>query len=234
MKKAVSVLKWGFLVLLVLPPLGTLLSSCFGYTFELVSVTAFAAVTALLSAGFVVLRLVEKSACEGGAPGVLFALFAPLSLVNAMLSVLANRSIWVIFCVLLCSGCCLFLTVKCGRPPTLRLIALALSVLLLLPVGVAGFFAMIFGNIAQNTVVKTVASPNGAYYAEVIDSDQGALGGDTLVEVYEAAGINALVFKISKKPQRVYVGDWGAFEGMEIYWKDDECLVINGAEYPIE
>ena len=85
MKKAVSVLKWGFLVLLVLPPLGTLLSSCFGYTFELVSVTALAAVTALLSAGVVVVRLVEKSACEGGAPWVLLALSAPLSLINALL-----------------------------------------------------------------------------------------------------------------------------------------------------
>ena len=91
MKKAVSVLEWGFLALLVLPPLGTVLSSCFGYTFELVSVTAFAAVTALLSAGFVVLRLVEKSACEGGAPGVLLALSAPLSLINALLVALAYR-----------------------------------------------------------------------------------------------------------------------------------------------
>lgn len=61
------------------------------------------------------------------------------------------------------------------------------------------FIALIFGNIGQNTVVQTVESPSGKYYAQVIDSDQGALGGDTLVDVYEKSKINAILFKIEKE-----------------------------------
>ena len=96
------------------------------------------------------------------------------------------------------------------------------------------FIFLTFGNIGQNTVVQTIESPNGEYYAQVIDSDQGALGGDTLVDVYQKSGINAFLFKIEKKPQRVYWGDWGEFENMQIYWKDDNRLVINSVEYEIK
>ncbi len=94
--------------------------------------------------------------------------------------------------------------------------------------------ALTFGNIGQNTVVKTVSSPSGKYYAQVIDSDQGALGGDTHVDVYQECGINALLFRIEKNPRRVYFGDWGEYENMKIYWKDDNCLVINSVEYEME
>ena len=31
-----------------------------------------------------------------------------------------------------------------------------------------------------------------------------------------------------------YFGEWGEFENMQNYWKDDNCLVINSVEYRIE
>ena len=109
------------------------------------------------------------------------------------------------------------------------ILALVIFVLTVLPVTFFGFISLIFRNFGENTVVQTVESPDGAYYAEVIDSDQGALGGDTIVDVYEK-----VFFNISKKSQRVYQGDWGEFRDMEIYWKDEHCLVINSTEYTIE
>ena len=36
------------------------------------------------------------------------------------------------------------------------------------------------------------------------------------------------------KPQTVYIGEWGEFKNMRIYWKNDECLVINSMEYEID
>lgn len=71
------------------------------------------------------------------------------------------------------------------------------------------------------------------YYAQVIASNQGALGGDTLVDVYQNSGvnINLLFLKIYKKPQRVYIGEWGEFENMEIHWQSESCLVIDDEEY---
>ena len=52
--------------------------------------------------------------------------------------------------------------------------------------------------------------------------------------IVESGDGNLILFKIKKKPQRVYFGDWGDFKNMQIYWKDDECLVINSVEYGIE
>jgi hypothetical protein len=105
---------------------------------------------------------------------------------------------------------------------------------MVLPIWFLSFIALIFGNFGQNTVVQAVESPNGKYCALVIDSNQGALGGDTLVDVYENSGFNAILFEIKKKPQRVYFGDWGEFEDIQIYWKDNNCLVINSVEYDID
>ncbi len=130
------------------------------------------------------------------------------------------------------SGC--FLLVIYVKRLWIKIIALILSALMLLPMCFVGFILLIFGNLSKNTIVQTVESPGGKYYARVIDSDQGALGGDTIVNVYENKGIDAVIFRIEKKPQRVYLGPWGAFKNMQIHWKDDGCLVINSVEYKIE
>ena len=151
------------------------------------------------------------------------AIITPLSLINAVFYIFKCSQICVIVSVLLSAGCCCYLTVKYGKPLILKVVALVLSALIILPIGFFSFIALIFGNIGQNTVVQTVESPSGKYYAQVIDSDQGALGGDTLVDVYKKSGINLILFKIEKKPQRVYFGDWGEFENIQIHWKDDNC-----------
>lgn len=234
MKKTTLISGFLLFALVILLPFGVVLSSCFGYTFELTSYSLFAIITALLAVGTVVSCIAAKETVENRIVSVLFALLTPLSLVNAVCYIFACSRIWVVASMFVCVWGCCYLAIKPGKPLTLTIISLVLSALMVLPIGFFGFIALIFGNIGQNTVVQSVESPNGTYYAEVIDSNQGALGGDTLVDVYEDKGINALVFKISKKPQRVYHGDWGEFENMDIYWKNDNCLVINSVEYEIE
>lgn len=108
----------------------------------------------------------------------------------------------------------------------------------ILPYLLAGMFVLLvlampvillscsLGDLAENTVVQTLQSPDGTYIAQVISSDQGAMGGSTLVEVYPEGK--------PRQKQRVYMGQWGEHTTMEIYWKADTCLVINGVEYPIE
>ena len=234
MKKAISGLMCVLFVLTILYPAGVIITACLGYSFELVSVLAFAIAIAALSVCIVVLDLIYKSTPENKVIQILLAIITPLSLINAGFYIFECPQIWVIASVLSSAGCCCYLTVKYGKPASLKMVALVLSALMVLPIGFFSFIALIFGNISQNTVVKTVESPNGKYYAQVIDSDQGALGGDTLVDVYEKSGVNLILFRIEKKPQRVYFGDWGEFKNMQIHWKDDNCLVINSVEYEIE
>lgn len=232
MKKMIPALGCVLFGMVLLLPVGTLLSGCFGYRFELSGVTAVAAavVAVCLTVWLIVLGGGEKEPIESGAVKVLLALLVPLSLINAAFAIFVCREICEILSAFVCAGCCLVLTIEHGKPTALKIIALILFVIMVIPLGFFGLFSLMF----QNIVVKSVESPNGAYYAQVVDSDQGALGGDTLVDVFEKKQINLLAFKLYKEPQRVYSGDWGEFYDMEIYWKGDHCLVINGAQYEIK
>lgn len=238
MRKCALVSIFVLLAVILLLPLVTLLSACFGYRFTILNPSAFAVITAAVSVITAVLNTFNKAPKENKISVVLLSLAAPMSVINAVLYMYLYMrvfgGIWGVIGVLISIACCFYLTVKYAKPTALKKIGLALSVLALLPVCILAGFSLLFGNMSRDTVVKSIDSPNKSFYAEVIDSDQGALGGETYVDVYEKKGINTPVFKIRKKNQRVYQGDWGEFENMEIYWKNDNCLVINSAEYIVE
>lgn len=113
------------------------------------------------------------------------------------------------------------------KKPILLTISGILAVLLLLFATFVGILSMVFAPLKPvNTVIQTLPSPDGTYEARVIDNDQGALGRDTVVEVQKIGSLT--------KAKRVYLGEWGEFETMEIYWKSECCLVINGKEYRVD
>ena len=234
MKKLRSVLICLLFALTILYPAGVIISSALGYRFELISILAFSIAEAILAVGIVVLDLICKCAPTNKLLQILLALTVPLSLINAVFYIFNCPQLGVIVSALIPAGCTCFLVVKYGKPLAIKIATLVLFVQLLLLVLFFSFMIFIFGNIGQNTVVQTVESPSGKYYAQVIDSDQGALGGDTLVNVYEKKCIDVFLFKIEKKPQNVYFGNWGEFKSMRIHWKDDKCLVINAREYAID
>ena len=139
---------------------------------------------------------------------------------------IANLAIFAV-CILIGVGCCLYLTVKRVNPRAVKIILVVLLSLIAGLICVLSPFLLLFGSIGRDTVVQTVDSPNGDYRAEVIDSNQGALGGDTLVDVYNNKEMNLLVLRIRKKPQRVYQGEWGEFNDMELQWKNEHCLIVS-------
>ncbi len=221
-------------VLTVLLPTGTVISALFGYSFELVSVSGFAVATAVLSVFTVLIDLAFDTEIESKVIRVLLILITPLSLISAVFYLFKSFSPWVIIGVSVSAVCCFILTLRHAIPYTLKVIALTLSVVMVFPIAFVSFLAYVFSDFGVTTVVKTVESPNGEYYAEVLDNDQGALGGATTVWVYDNGGLDLFLVKISKKPKRVYLGRYGEFDSMKIYWKDDECLVINSVEYEIK
>ena len=77
-------------------------------------------------------------------------------------------------------------------------------------------------------------SPNSVYIAEIIDSNQGALGGATLVSVTrQNRNISILIGELKKDSKVVYSGRWGEFETMTLRWETDEILYINENRYEI-
>ncbi len=234
MKKASFILLCLLFGLTILYPLGVVTTALFGYRFVLINPAAFAVALAMLSACVVFLERLFEGVSENKMSRVLLTIISPFSFINAVFYIFERPQIWVIASVLISAGCCCYLTIKYGRPLPLKTVALILSALMILPIAFLSFTALVFGDFGQNTVVQTVASPSGKYSAQVIESSQGALGGDTFVDVYDNSAINAILFKIEKNPQRVYCGDWGEFENMQIHWKDDGCLIINSVEYQIQ
>lgn len=233
MQKKSNIVGIILIALVLLLPVGTIAAALFGYSFELRNYPIQAGLTALTA---ITASILTSLACGSLAKPlkVLFCLFFPISMVISSVYILKCCNIWVAISMTIVIFCFGYLSLRFGQPLVLKIFAWSLSVVMILPVGFILFIGLVFGSIGQNTVVQTVESPDGNHYAQVIDSDQGALGGDTLVVVHENSGIRTFLIEITKKPQRVYIGPWGEYMGMSIWWKNENCLVVNGTEYIID
>lgn len=107
---------------------------------------------------------------------------------------------------------------------------------LLLFILLAALFSLrsAFGGFSQDTVIRTLPSPDGLHTAEVIDRDQGALGGNTVVAVRETRPLSIGFGRFEKKPAILYRGEWKDYETMDIAWQDGHTLQIDGEPYDLQ
>ena len=119
------------------------------------------------------------------------------------------------------------------KEKAVRAFGLIVPGLAILPLLLFSFIAVFFGTMGALTTVEREYSPDMTKYAEIIDSDQGATGGSTLVYAYRNVEGSFLVFRWEDIPQEVYSGRWGEFNDMKMEWKDNTTLVINGREYRV-
>lgn len=94
--------------------------------------------------------------------------------------------------------------------------------------------SLIMGDFGEVTITQTVYSPNKEYYAQVICDDQGALGGNTIVNLCKDKEFDAFIFKIYPTPHEVYYGEWYEYQNMKVHFKDDHTLVVNSNVYTIK
>lgn len=232
-KKVLSILLCALFALNALLPGGEMLAASFEYRFELANYTAFAFVTAVISVSAVILSIIVKEPVKNRAIGVLTSLLAPLSLINIVFYG-GHSTAMMISSVSV--GCSFYLSAKYGRPLAHKVICLILSCLMILPISFFGFVALMFADTLEKEymILRYVPSPQNGHYAEVLYSDHGALGGDTFVDIYEnGKAFNAVIFKISKKPERVYLDDDFGISSDNIFWKNEYCLVVGSVEYEL-
>ena len=95
------------------------------------------------------------------------------------------------------------------------------------------FMYVVFMDFGAVNTLREFPSPNGRYIASVVDFDEGALGGSTDVDV-RIKKIGAFdisrVFQIEKN---IFRTGWGVGNDIEVEWKGNEILLINGEEYAI-
>lgn len=236
MKKAVNILVFLTVVAIVLPLIGALLP-LLGYEFVLVNYSVWAVITALLPALAAVLGAFNNDNIKSKALGTACAVLPFLSVFNAAYYIAnINGNIALVFATCFISIiACVYLALRCGTTTfnTAMVLVSACAAVGFTFIGFAAYILSWFSVISVNTVTDEIESPSGRYVAQIIDNDQGALGGATFVDIVDKDGcIDAFVFKITEKPERIYSGDWG--KTPHVHWKSENCIVVNSIEYEID
>ena len=234
MKKILSILACVLLVLIAIVPLLSAACAIFGYKFELVQPGIFAIAIFALTAVTVLLSVIYGEQIEHKIFSVVFAVLTPCALINTAFYVRSCGTLWIVASLLICVGCG-YMSIRHGGPQTLRAGALVLAAGLLLPMIFICFVLNVAGKTQNYIILDTVNSPSGAYYAQIIDNDQGQKGGAKLVHIYADKGVETPVFTIKKKRIQIYNEPYSPEDAdkttVVVQWKDDTHLVINGKDY---
>lgn len=221
---------WLSFALTVLLPAGMIICAFIKWKFTYNSYIVMAVVTLVIS---FVTCILYKSEYAGSREQEILLILMPLTMINTMLYTIKSSSIPATVMILLSAACIFVMALECREHQAGKIWSIVLMIILSLLTTGNGFLWFTFGQIGVKTVTDSALSPDAKYLAEVIDDDQGALGGNTLVNVSRDFKINALVFTVAPKPECVYTGKYWEYKDMTIDWADNDTLLINGKEYDI-
>lgn len=172
---------------------------------------------ALCSAGLMVAATLALWKCPNG----LCLLLLPAAVVNSCLWGIGVWNMLAAFVNICCAG--LLLYRYRGRGAMVSAVLSGLCILAFIPLLCAACF--IGSLMPRDTLLQEQPSPDGRFTARVIYSDQGALGRDVYVELYDHSGdVELLVGKFSRPTQRIWSGKT---EDVQITWLDNETLFVN-------
>ena len=211
-------------------PLLTLVLFPFEYSVSLTSCKILSAVSAVIciASGYLL-----KNHIPDKPERIILSLLPLIQFINSVIYISKSKSLTVAVFMALCFIMCAAISEKNINSDKAKIFSVITSSLLFVAISLVSFVSVFFGNFAVNTVVKTIDSPSGEYYAEIVDSDQGALGGNTVIYVKKSDCLNMMIIKIEKTPERIYIGEWGEYKTMDIKWLNDNTLSIDSTEYKI-
>ncbi len=233
MKKASAILIYtAFGLVAVYATVTLLLTLILGYDIFLTAPLALALPPAVISLAAMILCFIAKEKPSKTAKALSFASVL-LYLFFALASV---RHTALSACMLLSSFCMMAIFVKYinSKYRGLRFLTVTGYIFLVSALILFWAFLKLISGLAVNEVVKEIVSPNNEYCIELVKSDQGAMGGNTIVQVRENTEINFLFFVAKKSPQRIYTGRYNELYTISVYWKNDNCVVVGDEEYRID
>lgn len=233
MKKIASVSLWLLLCLHLLYPIGIGIASAFNCNFMLFHELFYGVIVFVLSLFLTVIIMKKYASDLPKHAAVAAALLPAAAMINAFFFLLHAKDATAAVCILITAVFAIMLSAEAGAPTLLKGIGVAVFCCAVIPIGLLTLVRVSAGDLTQNTVVATYPSPDGAYYVEITDSDQGALGGDTFVRVYRNQKLNFVLFRIEPKPQHLLTADFGAYQTMTVVWKDSTHVSIDGTVYEV-
>ena len=93
------------------------------------------------------------------------------------------------------------------------------------------FFGILFWNFGVEYRSAPVPSPDGKYTAQVIVSDQGALGADTYIAVNHSMELHLGLFTLEPLPDRIYIPDHYEHTHVHLTWEDNTSVRIGNSVY---
>lgn len=223
-----------FFVVHSLIPFCLLFSNLFGFSFSLTNYTAFSVICVIVSIFTLVVVLVETELFNDKKYSVLFGVSLLFCVVTWLFFISkCGVSLSLVF-LLIAFACVAVINVKLTKGKKKKVVLSLLTAVSFLFVSLFAIAFVFVGSIGASTVLDTIQSPDGIYYAEVIDVDQGAFGGNTVVKVSKKREAEILIFHFQEKGETVYIGEWNEYDDMEIFWKENNCLSINSEEYIIK
>ena len=215
-------------------PVLLLMGECFGFS---VRVRSWIVHSVMFTLIFLLLCLrVMRDDTRSGTGSVLSCLMVPASVVHAAVWSVGFARVWVAALLsLLWVLFSVIVMIRNVKPLGAKLAAVVPSIILLLPLLFFMVLLPFASTIGYRAVMRSATSPERNYRAEIIDVNEGALGGATIVEVYDLRKqFDGILFLFQKEPQVVYYGDWGNFETMKLKWESEQVLLINGHPNKVE
>ena len=231
MKRFAKIIAFTLFVIHSFIPVLLMLSNLFVFSFSLTNYTVLSVICAFVSAFTLVVVFIKTELFLGNTYSLLFGFSLPLCVIDWVFFLSKCDVSFPIVLMLVAFVCVAAINVRLLKSKGTKIILSVLTAVCFLFVT---FFAVIFvfmDSIGASTVFDTVQSPDEIYYADIIDVDQGALGGNMVVKVSKKRKADVLIFRFEEKGKTVYIGEWNEYGDMEIFWKGNDCLVINSEEY---
>lgn len=211
-------------------PIAALVLAVFRYEVLITAPTAYLCINLVLLSAVLVCFFIQKPQAEKAEQIV--AAFCVPSVAATCLSLAWHGINLLCGCIgiLLFLGSAVLAYSLCRKHRALTAFALVgLGILFLICFAITAFV----GNFSSSTVVRAEYSPDNRYIAEVIENNQGALGGATLVTVRENKELRLPTLAIQKKASCLYTGRYGEFEDMLLSWKSNDMLRIQDRVYTV-
>ncbi len=219
------------LILLLLTLLFTsicILAKHLHYSFTVKNGIVYATATSVLYLGIGILLITRKEKGIGKTSSVFLSVSLLLNQINTLLFIFRADNQAAMLLMALWFVMTAILVAVYVKNTALTATFYTLSGILVLPI----LLFIMLSDFGARTVIAREASPDMRYCAEVIDDDQGALGGATILTVYRLDGSFSIgSFDFRKSQTVLRSGPWGEFESLS--WQDSEHLSMNGTIYEI-
>lgn len=215
-------------------PLITLILYCFEYSVSLYKFTFPCVILAIIFIVSAILFFRSKELLLRKCDSIVCAILPFFSATDMAVCVFKQRTLPVAFCIAICLICSVLIATKSCNSVKAKTVSVINSTVLTVIALAFSFIVITADSFSTHTVKDVIYSPDRTCYAEVVDIDQGALGGNTVIYVHKSKCLNLFFITVAKTPQRVYTGEWQEYKSLKIQWKDNDCLTVNSTEYSIE